>query len=270
MATAGWDSIASMGKNNRSSNSNGGQKTGSDIYMKLKSGENKVRFVGEPEPVRIVWINKKKFILPKDKSYEEKCKEFGLEVRENIACNVIDRNDEKLRFKVLEKGPSVYEDVILRYNTVLDQNNNKIHPGGAKGEDWIVIMTVPADPRNTKYKCTPLRQTPFTKEEKELIARGKAENADKYKDLPLGERGLIDLKELYSDEKAKKRMDELFKELSGGSSETSTKTEKKTESKASKADTDSLLSDDDDEVGSISDVEESDEVSDDEFDAIFH
>jgi hypothetical protein len=191
--------------------------------MKI-DGEHTVRFVGEPKPVDICWVDKKKFIVPAEGGYREKLEKLEHEVRTNIAVNVIDRDEKELKFKILEKGPSIFEPVITRYEKV-KVDGKKIHPGGPQGSDWMIVAKTSSDPRNTKYTVTCLERTPFTKEEKELISRGKPENAEQFKDKPLGQRGLIDLDKIYDEKKAAEKLDELFKSL--GESGPSKKEEKK-------------------------------------------
>jgi hypothetical protein len=183
----------------------------SNIFMSMKGGGKfTVRFVGEAKEKYILWNASRKYVVPD--RYIEKLKTLGLDVRTVCVSNVIDRDDSKLRFKLLEKGPKVYGPVLTRYNEVLDDDQNKIHPGGMKGDDWRIIVSVPKDPRNTNYEVSNLKPTPFKKEEIELINRGKKENQEKYKDLPLGERGLIDIDKIYDEEKYVEALDKLIAE----------------------------------------------------------
>ena len=179
---------------------------GNDLFMKIGPKEQ-VRFVGEVETINVAWINGNKFIVPED--YFEKVQNIT-DVKQSYAVNVIDRNDETLRFKVLEKGPSIFNPVFERYQQVLDNDGNKVHPGGSNGGDWII--TKQGEKKNTQYNVTYMKETPFTKEEKKLISLTKKakEDPDSYKELPLGEKGLIDLKILYDRKKAVDKLEKFF------------------------------------------------------------
>lgn len=243
MANSAWDqaddAISDKGKGKGSNNF-----PSADLYMKVGNGEHQFRIVGEPKPVWNVWFNKKKYQVPNIPAYLEKVKELvDQPVRKNIVVNVIDREDQKKRaengqgprFKLLEKGSSIFDNIIAHYKENLDEDGQRIPPGGPKGQDWKVIAKIPAnDPRNARYQVISKKITPFSAEEKKLIARTekhelvktllKKEEYDKiveskywekFRDLPLGEKGLIDLDSFYNEERAQKKLDELFAELTG-------------------------------------------------------
>ena len=196
-----WDAVSDSIKTKGSRGGSGG----GELFMKLTAGKHKVRLVGDPLMVNIAWVNGKKFIVPE--AYEERVSALA-DIRQSYAVNVIDRNDEKLRFKILEKGPKVFSPIITQFNEVTDAEGNRIHPGKNSGQDWMIIVDVPSDPRRTDYNVVPLAATPFTDAEKELISRTK--DREKYQDEPIGERGMIDLVSIYSEEKAAEKLDELL------------------------------------------------------------
>ncbi len=215
MSNAGWDKL--LEESEKSSKSGSGKKGSGEsaLYMKIKGGQkHRVRFVGDPEFVLIFWDerdpeHKKKLIVPE--KYEQRFRAKKLAIRKQIAINVIDRDDEKLRFKILEKGMNIFGPVLARYAEIKDKDGKRIHPGGPNGEDWIITSDNPADKRQTKYTIVNMDRTPFSKEEKALIARGK--EREEYESLPLGEQGIIPLKEIYDSKKYIEQIEEFLKEL---------------------------------------------------------
>jgi len=219
----GWDTLLEEQEKNEQrsqSKSTGGAST---LFMKIRAGEkHRVRFVGEPQFVWIHWderdLSAKKKIIISDE-YVDKFKSRGLTVRRQVVSNVIDRKDEKLRFKILEKGMNVFGPVLARYATVTGPDGKRIHPGGPQGDDWSIESNKPADIRQTKYTVVNLQPTPFSTEEKELISRskkgkdGKRVVKEEFKDFPLGEKGLIDLEEIYNSEKYVQQIEELLKDV---------------------------------------------------------
>jgi len=209
---ASWNAISDKQKKakKKASGSSG------NLFMKLGAKEQ-IRLVGKPESVNVAWINGSKFIVPED--LVEKVQETeGVDVRVYYVSNIIDRNDEKLRFKILEKGPGVFKPIIARFQDVKDDDGSDIEPGGAKGGDWLIVKE--GTGKSTSYNVSYMKETPFTQEEKELIALTKKvkEDPESYKELPLGEKGLIDLKRFYDQEKAREKLEEYFKtkSLAGG------------------------------------------------------
>jgi len=216
----GWKDIAGKQKErNDKAGSRGARKGDGDLFMSTKGGGKfTVRFVGDAKEVNILWWpaqKGRKHIVPE--SYVEKMKALGYDVRQQIVSNVIDRDDSKLRLKLLEKGMKVYGPVLTRYNEVLDDDGKQVHPGGEHGDDWRMVVDVPEDIRNTTYEMSNLKPTAFTKEEKALFFRGSKKNkdAEKYKDLPIGERGLIDIDNIYDSEKYIEALDKLIAEKEG-------------------------------------------------------
>ena len=215
-----WKNIAERARE-RSEKVQSSSKGGSgDLFMSTKGGGRfTVRFAGEAKEKNILWwpqTGGKKYIVPDN--YYHKMVELGFPVRKQVISNVIDRDDAKLRFKLLEKGPKVYGPVLTRYNEVLDKKTKKpIHPGGPNGEDWRIVVTVPADPRNTDYTVSNLDRIPFTPEEIELLKR--KEDPEKYKDLPIGERGLIDIDAIYNPEKYIEALDKMIAEKQGNAND---------------------------------------------------
>ena len=202
--TISLDSVRQISKKFKEAENKTTGKSNSNLFMKFVPNKaNRIRIVGELKAINNAWINGTKFVIPND--YVEKVEALGHDVRQNVVCNIIDRADEKLRFKIMEKGPSVFRPIITRFEEVKDENGDQIHPGGPASGDWFIKPVVKGPkPRDTSYEVQWVDKTPLTKEEKQLIARAK--DPEKYKDLPLGEKGLIDLEIMYNEEKAIKRL----------------------------------------------------------------
>jgi len=209
---SGWDVIDEGFKTKGAS----GNTKANELFMKIKD-KHRVRFVGEPERIHIAWIGKKKYVVPQN--YIERVEAAGHTVRDYFAINIFDRNDkdengkQRLRVKILEKGRSIF--LSIKENCKLLEMD---HPGDKDGWDWAISASIPEDIRQTKYTVAAVKQTPFTPEEIEFFKRKK--DPEKYKDLPLGERGVIDLKQFYNEEAAIKRLEaEVFNSSSKDSEE---------------------------------------------------
>ena len=202
---ASWNAMAE--KQKKAKKKGGG--SSNNLFMKLGDKEQ-VRLVGKPESVNVAWINGSKFIVPED-LIERVEESEGIEVRTYYVSNVIDRHDDKLRFKILEKGPGVFKPIIARFQDVKDDDGSDIEPGGPKGGDWLIVKE--GTGKNTSYNVSYIKETPFNPEERELIALTKKamEDPESYKDIPLGEKGLIDLKRMYNLDKAREKLEEYFK-----------------------------------------------------------
>jgi len=240
------DSVRQISKNFQEA-SNKSKGSSSDLFMKLVPNKaNRIRIVGELKAINASWIDGVgKLVIPQD--YIERVEAMGHEVRQSVVCNVIDRSDEKLRFKILEKGPAVFRPIITRFEEVKDADGNEIHPGGPAAGDWLIKPVVKGNkPRDTSYEVQWVDKSPITKEEKKLIARSK--DPEKYKDLPLGEKGLIDLDIMYSDEKALQRL-KAYLEQEGEEVDGDPDTKDSTEADIFKEDaTDTESSSDDEEI----------------------
>lgn len=212
-----WTAIAERQKERSERSSQKGKGGGGDLFMSTKGGGKfTVRFVGEAKEKNILWFPQtggKKYIVPEN--YYNKMIALGFPVRKQIISNVIDRDDSKLRLKLLEKGPKVFGPVLTRFNEVLDKKGKQIHPGGANGEDWRIVVDVPSDPRKTDYRVSDLDRVPFTKDELALFRRAKEEDPDKKAEiekLPIGERGMIDIDAIYSTAKYIEDLDKMIAE----------------------------------------------------------
>jgi len=209
------------------------QSNGSVEFMKFEKGENRVRLVGAPKQVYIAWVAGKKYIVPKNQVV--KVESLGITVRENMAINVIDRAESEIKFKILEKGASVFGPIMDSYRIIKDTKGKLIEPGGPKGQDWLITTEIPGgDKKKTKYTVVNAGQVPFTKEELKAIG-------PKYANI-------VDLDEYYNDERCSKRLQEIF----NGNDEMESE------------DVDSVLSDDDDEDSLLSDDEDSENESENE------
>jgi hypothetical protein len=208
-----------------------------DLFMKF-SGKHKVRLVGEPRQVLTAWFNNKTVIVPNDPAMIDRVQDLlEVKVGKNLAINCIDRDDQKTRlaegkstrFKILMKGSSVFSPILASYEEARDTQGNKVHPGGPGGSDWMikVSMKTPGDKRTTQYQVIPVGAAPFTKEEISVIKRADKDGKnpkDEFKDLPLGERGLIDLDMFYNEDKARERLEKLLATVGGGTTATTEET----------------------------------------------
>jgi hypothetical protein len=233
-------------KEEKSGNKGSGGAGGGDLFMKTPEGRHQIRLVGDAKVVYIHWTADKKK-LNVDPKHVQKMRALKIDVRKTIVSNVIDREDQKKRkeeglaprIKILEKGNQVFKNIITRYEEVLDDKGKQIHPGGPGGCDWVVKVSVPVvkgqkDIRSTEYNTTNLKETPFTNEELALIAKTpnvekiksllpadklkkvvSSGYAEKYKDLPLGEKGLIDLDAMYDPKKHENDIRAIIAEKSG-------------------------------------------------------
>lgn len=88
---------------------------------------------------------------------------YNIEAKTRYAVNVIDRADGKL--KIMEAPSSVFEK-IKAWAKAAGQD-----PGSKNGADFQIVVKIPAngDKRRTEYLTTPIVQTPFKDEEKDMI-----------------------------------------------------------------------------------------------------
>lgn len=180
-----------------------------DLYFKIEAGQTyRVRIYGTPKPRYFAWVNKKvKYCVP-DHLLEEFERHTGEKPRLTYICNVIDRADTKngkTRFKLLEKGPQIFSNIKVFYETT------GVEPGGENAPDFIIKATAGKEKRNTTYNVMTLPgMSPFSEKEKELIDRQKRLSQDELKKLPLGERGPIDIESFYDLDKAEKKVQDLL------------------------------------------------------------
>jgi len=226
MATIGWGDVSK--KNNTPKNYNKGEGS-ADLFIKLSEGKHTVRLVGAPHAIDIAWIHNsetdkdEKFIVPTKGGYHQRLVSLGVKITSSFAVNAFYIGDDKVRLRILEKGISVFDGFgawheNFTYPEGHAHAGEKIDPGGVDGPNFVIVSEVPVGKKASQrasYKVVALQQTPFTKDQIELLKRGRKENAEKYKDLPLGERGAINLKEYYSEERAAERLDKKLKELAG-------------------------------------------------------
>jgi len=158
------------------------------LYMDItKSGKYQVRPVGPH-------IKCRKFFNPYRCTLQDSDKETdpawkaGFFPSRRYAINVIDRADGIL--KVLEKGTSVFK-WFANYKAVSGKN-----PSNAKeGSDFVITVTVPKLPNGqpnklkTEYMVMPVKETPLSKEEIEMIKAQKLwPLTEIYKSTPLEKR----------------------------------------------------------------------------------
>lgn len=166
----GWDDIDTGGSNAKRGSKGGGA---DGKYLKLTGSVQgttyKVRPVGEPCSFFAYYVaspdDPKKFnrAITADPSSCIIRQKYNVEAKARYAFNVIDRADGKL--KIMEAPASVI-DAIKRWAKASGQ-----HPGNKNGADFEITVKIPAngDKKRTEYNTTPVIQTPFTEEEKEML-----------------------------------------------------------------------------------------------------
>ena len=159
----------------------------SNSFMKLVKGENRVRFLGVPAFINILWHDKKKYIVPE--SYRVRLESMGYDVVPNVALKVIDRKESEIQLKIIEKKPSVFLPV-FDYSAETGEGQGSIKDG----QDWKIKVDYPgSDVRKTKYTFMPVGKTPLTKAEISFLQENK-----------------IDFDKMYNEEKAIERLSELI------------------------------------------------------------
>jgi len=277
MSTLSWGDI---GKNNPVKNYSGSS-SGSDLFVKTPEGKHQIRLVGKPVQINVAWIQNdegrnEKFIVPPTGSYEQRLKNLNIDVRPSFAANCFVRGDEECRLRILEKGKSIFNSFSTYYEefayTSGPKKGQHIDPGGPDGPDFRIIAKPPSGKGGQKrisYEVIPLQATPFTKEEKELLARTKDPDNEEIKALPLGQRGIIDLEKFYDMEKSAEKLDKRLAELAGIKvSDAEDVDVNESQTKTAEASIDDVIGSDDDEdsyEGDDSTSDEVDEVLDDLF-----
>lgn len=228
MSTATWGTIKSKeGKPVIYKNS--GEGKSQDLFLKLPEGKHRIRLVGQPHDFYLAWIQtpdgkREKYLVPRTGGYFERIRQYkGFDVKHTFATNCFYLEDSKVRIRILEKQDSstcIFNNFITWYeNFKYPEGHAKagesINPGGPDGPVWLIESKAPEGKNSNQrvsYVVTTLQQTPFTKAQAEIIARN---NAEQHKDLPMGERGIINLQEFYDEEKAKERLEKKLNELAG-------------------------------------------------------
>lgn len=220
--SVGWEDMEPLKSQGGSSGTGGSN----NIFMVLKEGKNRIRLYGDQMlMMNIVWINKKRYIIPEE--YLDRVRSLKLNVTLHYAVNCLDREDTNnniYRFKILERGKTVFETFRAYNENMEDDEGNPINPAGLQGPDWLITVETPVDPttgkqdaRRRTYTVMPLKREKLRREEKELILRTK--KVEENKDRPLGERGLMDLRAVYKLDSAAEKLEEALQEYSqdGGS-----------------------------------------------------
>jgi hypothetical protein len=160
-----WDDVDSGSK--------AGGKGENDKYLKLSGSTQgnvyKIRPVGKPCTFYAYYVSNpdepKKFARaftedPQNCVIRQK---YNLEAKPRYAVNVIDRADGKL--KIMEAPSSVFEK-IKAWAKAAGQD-----PGSKNGADFQITVKLPAngDKKRTEYLTTPIIQTPFSDDEKEML-----------------------------------------------------------------------------------------------------
>jgi len=212
-----------------------------NIFMVLKEGKNRIRLYGKQVlMMHIVWINKKRYVVPE--SYIDRVTALKLNITLRYAINCLDREDTNngiYRFKILERGKTVFEPFRAYNENMEDDDGNQINPAGPQGPDWLITVETPTNPstgkpdiRRRNYTVMPLKREKLKSEEVELIRRTK--NVEDNKDRPLGERGLIDLKAVYKIDSAAEKLEEALREYSQSGALENVETTEEPESKKKK------------------------------------
>ena len=186
MALIEWGDVDSGMKK---SFSKGGGAGGNDKYLKLSPGTDyKIRPVGNPCTFHAYYVSSptdpKRFnrAITEDPANCVIRQKYNVEPKTRYAVNVIDRADGKL--KIMEAPPSVF-DAIKSWAKAANQD-----PGSKSGADFEIRLVVPAsgDRKRTEYKTTPIVQTPFTEDEKEMLkAKGLWDLEKEYAPTPQSE-----------------------------------------------------------------------------------
>jgi hypothetical protein len=225
MANIGWGDVKTKSDSPKNYTKGAGN---SDLFVKLPVGEHEIRLVGEPHEIYIAWIKNPetgandKFIVPQKGGYIQRLKALGVEVKKNYATNCFVISDDKVRLRILEKGPSIFDSFSNWYHHFTypkghKKEGQKINPGGVDGPKFLISALDPPGKNSNQrinYSVIALQQTPFTKEQIEVLKREKID-AEKYADLPLGERGKIDLAKYYDEERAEEKLKNMHLELAG-------------------------------------------------------
>ena len=213
MASLDWSDIKPMDKKG-----SGGKSSGSsDLFMALPDGKHQVRLVGKPIAIYTAWIKGQKYIVPEN--YVDRVRQYGVEPRLKYAICCFDRADTEkgiTRLKILEKGNSIFSFFRTYFEDILDENGKNVDPGGTKGPDWKITVSVPEGKdaqRRTTYSIMPIRPVAFTEKEIEMLTR--SNDPEKWKEKPFGERGKIKLEQFYKIDDAAQKIEELLVELSG-------------------------------------------------------
>lgn len=163
-----WDTESTRGKGD-----------GDSQFLKLKAGgKYRVRLVGRP----ISYLQHWEPVVCRSPYQDEDGKVIdplmleGKEPKKRFSAWVLDREDGD-KLKVMDFPPSLFDS----FKEWRGANNND-EPGGSKGCDWKIVVTLPAggDRRKTKYAAYPSAPTPFTEEElarmKEIDIKKKLED----------------------------------------------------------------------------------------------
>ncbi len=142
----------------------------SSQFLKLKAGESyKVRLVGRPVGYLQHWepvICRSPGKDPETKQIIDPLMLKGHEPKERYAIWVLDRKDNNA-LKVMDFPGSLLDKFVKWKDEFQDE------PGGQKGPDWKITLTVPpgADKKRTQYDAMNLDRTGFTQEELDLFKK---------------------------------------------------------------------------------------------------
>lgn len=174
-----WNEI-DPNSGNQKKNSGGG---GDSKYLKLtgsiQGNTYRIRPVGDPCSFYAYYIpgveDPKKFnrAITEDPQNCIIRQKYNVEAKARYAVNVIDRADGKL--KIMEAPPSVF-DAIKSWGKAAQQQ-----PGAKNGADFEIVVKIPpsGEKKRTEYKTTPIVQTPFTEEEKQMLTSQKLWDLEK-------------------------------------------------------------------------------------------
>lgn len=143
--------------------------TGSS-FLKLEAGKRyTVRLVGKAYKYFQHWepvVCRSPGTDPETGQVLDPLMQAGLEPKLRYSIWVLDRNDGN-KLKLMD-FPSTLFKTFLEWKEAYNED-----PGGIQGTDWNIKLEVPAggNKKNTKYSAFPLKQTPFTPEEAELIKK---------------------------------------------------------------------------------------------------
>jgi len=143
-------------------------RSGND-FLRLKPGEYQIRCIGRPVKFYRYYVDQpagsERPFLSAITSDPEECvirNVYNQEPACRYALNVINRESGELQ--ILEMPQTIF-------NQIADWAEEwEVAPGGPEGCDFkIKVQREGNNPRNTKYKVIPLKQTPFSDEEAEYL-----------------------------------------------------------------------------------------------------
>ncbi|HPS01380.1 MAG TPA: hypothetical protein PLA90_07545 [Candidatus Sumerlaeota bacterium] len=128
-------------------------------YLKLTPGKSKVRFAGAPVVYYGFFHEGRSYVCPQD--LVASVVKVGMKPKQMIAAYCFDRTAGTADVKVLDKSVSFYSPIIEI------AKETSIEPGAESAHEYLITTT--GTGLATRYTVLPVRQTPYTPEEREAI-----------------------------------------------------------------------------------------------------